>query len=72
MGHFDPWVDVYCQNDEVSPDVHVWLYAKGSSDTPRSRETSSLLGPIPHLTQREHSPDILNEPVFERFTGDYD
>ena len=36
MGHFDPLTEVYCQNDEVSPDVHTPVHAKWTSDTPTS------------------------------------
>ena len=34
MGHFDAQVEVYCQNDEVSPSVHTYGHAKWASDTP--------------------------------------
>ena len=58
MGLFWPRGIVYCQNDEVSLDVHTMLHAKWSSDTPTvmTQQAASVMT-APHLTQR----GILNE-----------
>ena len=60
---------LYCQNDEVSPDVHPWFWTrKGRQIPPRSTAASCLLLTAPHLAQR----GILNALVFRRFAPDYD
>ena len=64
MGRFDPYLEVYCQNDEVSTVVHTTMS--------RERVVRYPLGqhccPIPHLTQRGiefgRFSDILNEVVY--------
>ena len=72
MGHFDARLALYCQNDEVSPDVHPWVPSdvtrSGRQIPPQSAAASCLPRTAPHLTQR----GILNGPVFDRFAGDYD
>ena len=72
MGHFDAQGRLYCQNDEVSPDVHTRLPTdvtrKGRQIPPLSDAASCSCPTAPHLTQR----GILNEVLFERFLGDYD
>ena len=47
MGHFNPWVGLYCQNDEVSPNVHHWS----------SRERGVR---YPHMSTQQAAPgDML-------------
>ena len=47
MGRFGPYLGVYCQNDEVSTDVHtVFRDAKGSPDTPTGPAASCLWDPL--------------------------
>ena len=69
MGRFDPYVDVYCQNDEVSTVcTHRFRDAKGSVDTPTDPADKLLLGSASHLPQR----GILNDLGFDGFTGLFD
>ena len=43
MTHFDPYLHVYCQNDEVSPDVHTMSRTRrGRSIPPRSPQQAAL------------------------------
>ena len=50
MGRFDPHVRVYCQNDEVSPDVHDPDITRSERQIPpRSPTASCLLVTAPHL-----------------------
>ena len=46
MGHIRPWARVNGQNDEVSPDVHTTVHAKGSPDTPTHHAASCLCGAL--------------------------
>ena len=72
MGRFDPWSKVYCQNDEVSPDVHTRftpdVTRSGRPDTPTDHAASCLCGLLLIWPQR----GILNGPVFRGFAPDYD
>ena len=72
MGHFDAYVDIYCQNDEVSTDVHTGtptdVTRKGRQIPPHTDAASCLYRCAPHLTQR----GILNGAGFDRFAPDYD
>ena len=56
MGHFGPWTDIYCQNDEVSTDGTSAdprnVTRKGRQIPPRSHAASCLCDFAPHLTQR--------------------
>ena len=72
MGHFRPYRHVYCQNDEVSPNVHPNVPAKCAPDTP-TRHVSKLT-PVPCSSSGlARSPrGILNASVLGRFLGDYD
>ena len=60
MGHFDPYLEVQCQNDEVSPTVHPMSRAKCAPDTPT--DTASKLAPgVRSSSGLAHGPDgILN------------
>ena len=59
---FWPGVRLYCQNDEVSPDVHTVMSREVVVRYPLGLDSR----PIPHLTQRgsriDLFPDILNGP----------
>ena len=72
MGRFDPHVDVYCQNDEVSPDVHIGCHAKGSSDTPTGPVSKLTPGTGSSSDSAREPHGILNGLEITRFTGDYD
>ena len=72
MAHFDPYLGLYCQNDEVSPDVHTRLHAKWTVRYPPITRSKLLLGDRPHLTSARASGGILNDLTFQRFAPDYD
>ena len=56
MGHFRPYTALYCQNDEVSPDVHTFrtpdVTRNGRQIPPHIDAASCLCRCAPHLTQR--------------------
>ena len=69
MGRFDPWVEVYCQNDEVSTDGTCRCTVDGAvPDLPLVDPS----GTLQMSTLARASPDILNDLVFTRFAPDYD
>ena len=72
LGHFDPWVYIYCQNDEVSPNVHTYVPRSVRQIPPPPTAASCLLWVAPHLARRGLPGGVLNGPVFRRFTPDYD
>ena len=73
MGLFDPYLILYCQNDEVSPDVHPRVTRGRRSDTPtvdgsklplvdRSSSELSAVFSTNHVLARLHL--IMTETVF--------
>ena len=72
MGRFDPYLEVYRQNDEVSPDVHHPYTAKCAPDTPTVTRSKLLLGDGSSSGLARARYGILNGSVFRRFTPDYD
>ena len=53
MGRFDPYSVVYCQNDEVSPDVHTPEQSRERvARYPHGRDSKLSASAAPHLAQR--------------------
>ena len=69
MGRFGPYYGLYCQNDEVSPVCTRTCTRERVVRYPHRSRSKLLLGPAPHLTQREQYGDILNKPVSIRKLG---
>ena len=65
---FMPKVRVYCQNDEVSTDVHMY----GRRDERQISLWSIFLTFSQMPTLAYPRPDILNGLEITRFAGDYD
>ena len=62
----------YCQNDEVSTDVHPIVHAKWTVRYPHGVRSKLPLHTAPHLTSRGRSYGILNDLRINGFLGDYD
>ena len=69
MGRFDPYLGLYCQNGEVSSDVHTTAQSREGvvQHTPGHR-SKLLLVTSSSCTQR----GILNDTSFNGFAPDYD
>ena len=60
MGQNDAYSDFYVKMTKCRLNVHGYVHAKGSSDTPTDHADKLLLWSAPHLTQRGQPHGILN------------
>ena len=71
-GRFDPYLEIIVKTTKCRSNVHTCTCPRRGRAYPRWSRRQAAPGTISSCTQREQSPDILNEVTFSRFTGDYD